>query len=46
MVGWDPEGTYTEKEVEAFATQAMRKLKELGVDPNVHLANFGTASSF
>eukprot|EP00903_Cladosiphon_okamuranus_P016231 g14974.t1 len=46
MVGWDPDGTYTEKEVDAFARKAMKKLKELGKDPSVELANFGTTTSF
>lgn len=46
MAGWDPEGTYTEKEVDAFARQAMKKLKELGKDPSAELADFGTTTSF
>lgn len=46
MVGWDPEGDYTDKEVDAFARQAMKKLKELGKDPSAELAEFGTVNSF
>lgn len=44
LVGWDPEGIYTDKEVESFAQEAMKKLKELGKDPNVELAEFGTTA--
>lgn len=44
MVGWDPEGTYTDKEVERFAREALKKLKELGKDPSADLAKYGTTS--
>lgn len=46
MVGWDPEGDYTDKEVDAFARQAMKTLKKLGKDPSVELSEFGTMKSF
>lgn len=46
MVGWDPEGTYTDKEVEGFAREAMETLKGLGKDPSLELADFGTTTSF
>lgn len=43
-VGWDPEATYTNKEVEAFAQKAMKTLKDLGQDPNIVLSEFGNTA--
>eukprot|EP00752_Nemacystus_decipiens_P010775 g9584.t1 len=45
-VGWDPEGDYTEKEIDAFARQAMKQLKEIGKDPSAELAMYGTRVPF
>lgn len=44
MVGWDPEGTYTSKEVQDFAEQAMKRTKDIGKDVELELARFGTRS--
>lgn len=44
MVGWDPEGDYTNKEVEAFAKKAMKTMKDLGKDGEVELKRFGAKS--
>jgi len=44
MVGWDPEGDYTNKEVEAFAKKAMKTMKELGREGELQLNEFGAKS--
>ncbi|CAM9129395.1 unnamed protein product [Ectocarpus sp. 12 AP-2014] len=41
MVGWDPQGTYTNKEFETFANKATKKLRELGREDTFELAKYG-----
>lgn len=41
MVGWDAEESYNPEELEAFASKAMKKMKELGSDSREELARYG-----